>query len=161
MLPLIRSEVSAHNWISSDDIINFIAVSESTPGPFAINIATFIGFTTAGIPGAVCATAGVVIPSFVIILIVAGFYEKFNKSRIVKGAMTGLRPAVIGLIAAALVSLGIEVFFPAEGGSLSHTLISVAVFAVMSFLAFKKKNPILIIVLSAVAGIITGCIPGL
>ena len=71
MIPLIRSEVLSHGWADTEDMINFIAVSESTPGPFAVNMATFIGRTTGGIPGAICATAGVILPSFIIILLVA------------------------------------------------------------------------------------------
>ncbi len=69
MLPLIQQEVLNHGWLSQEELIDFIAISESTPGPFAVNISTFVGSQTAGIFGAVCATAGVVLPSFVIILI--------------------------------------------------------------------------------------------
>ena len=99
MLPLIQSEVERHGWLTQSEVVDFIAVSESTPGPLAINMATFVGIRTGGVFGAVCATLGVVLPSFVIILIVAKFYEKFRKSRAVDGVMYGLRPAVIGLIA--------------------------------------------------------------
>ncbi len=156
MLPLIQSEVSAHSWASPEEIINFIAISESTPGPFAVNIATFIGRTTAGIPGAFMATLGVVLPSFIVILIVSGFYRRFRESSLVKGAMSGLRPAVIGLIAAALLSLGEKIFPPAEAGVWMPSVVSVAIFAVMAVLAFRKKNPILIIILSAAAGVAAG-----
>lgn len=112
MLPLIQSEVEGHGWLTQAEVVNFIAVSESTPGPLAINMATFVGIRTGGVFGAVCATLGVVLPSFVIILIVAKFYEKFRKSRAVDGVMYGLRPAVIGLIGAAFLSVGMTVFFP-------------------------------------------------
>ena len=112
MLPLIQSEVERHGWLTQAEVVDFIAVSESTPGPLAINMATFVGIRTGGIIGAVCATLGVVLPSFVIILITAKFYEKFRKSRAVDGVMYGLRPAVIGLIGAALLSVGMTVFFP-------------------------------------------------
>ena len=83
MLPLIQSEVERHGWLTQAEVVDFIAVSESTPGPLAINMATFVGIRTGGVLGAVCATLGVVLPSFVIILIVAKFYEKFRKSRAV------------------------------------------------------------------------------
>ena len=160
MLPLIQQQVIAHAWLTQEDLVNFIAVSESTPGPFAINCATFVGIETGGIFGAVCATLGVVFPSFVVILIVAHFYEKFKTNRIVKGCMSGLKPAVIGLIGAALVSTGKIVFFPAglslaAFGSFAF-LFSIAVFAGMLVLALKKVNPILIILISAALGIAAG-----
>ena len=90
MLPMIREEVISHGWLSQSELIDFIAVSESTPGPFAVNIATFIGTRTGGLFGSLCATLGVVLPSFIVIMIVARFYQKFKSSRLVIGAMTGL-----------------------------------------------------------------------
>ncbi|MCR5654520.1 MAG: chromate transporter [Lachnospiraceae bacterium] len=157
MLPLIGEEVAAHQWISSRELIDFIAVSESTPGPFAVNISTFIGRVTAGILGSFCATLGVVLPSFLVILVISKFYEKFRDSRLVKGAMTGLRPAVIGLIASALVSLGLEIFMP-EGSAFDSVidLIPLAIFLAMSVFSFLKKNPILVIVMSALIGVACG-----
>ncbi len=168
MLPLIESEVIGHGWATTEDIVDFIAISESTPGPFAVNISTFIGRTVGGVPGAFCATFGVVLPSFLVILIVSKFFAKFKESRAVKGAMTGLRPAVVGLIASALLSVGQSVFVP-TGGLTRFTsealpefkdvlpfIISIALFAVSAVLAFKKKHPIMIICLSAAVGIITG-----
>ncbi len=162
MLPLIQEEVLKNNWLPLQDIINFIAVSESTPGPFAINMATYVGMETAGFFGAVCSTLGVVIPSFIIITIIASFFEKFKENKTVEGLMTGLRPAVIGLMASAVVSVGKTVFF-ASGISLSVFSdvvfwFSLAVFAVMTFLAFRKMHPVAIIGISAVAGIIAGYI---
>ncbi len=156
MIPLIKSEVLSHGWADTEDIINFIAVSESTPGPLAVNMATFIGRTTGGIPGAICATAGVVLPSFIIILLVACTYEKFKKSRTVQGAMTGLKPAVVGMIAAALVSLGMEVFIPGESTKAVSSVISAVIFVIMIFPALKKKSPIMIILISGLFGVIAG-----
>lgn len=162
MLPLIQDEVLKNSWMSAEKIINFIAVSESTPGPFAINIATYVGAETLNPLGSVCATLGVVLPSFIIILIVARFYEKFKTNKIVAGCMTGLKPAVIGLIGSAVISMGTTVFFP-DGVTLNiftspDFYVSLAIFAVMAVLAFKKKHPILIICLSALIGIIAGFI---
>lgn len=160
MLPLIQEQVTAKGWIGSESIINFVAVSESTPGPFAVNMATYVGSEMGGVLGAACATLGVVLPSFVIILIVAKCYDKFRNSRIVKGCMSGLKPAVVGLIGGAVLSVAMTVFFPA-GLSLSvfadaSTYISAAIFAVMLILAFKKVHPIILICLSAVIGIAVG-----
>ena len=161
MLPLIQSEVTAHGWMETTDIVNFIAVSESTPGPFAVNISTYVGRVTAGVGGAFCATLGVVLPSFLVILLVVRFYERFRKSRWVEGIMAGLRPAVIGLIAAALLSIGTGVFTASAGAGWLPAAVSGCVFAVMSVLAFRKKHPVLIIALSAGAGVIAGYTLGL
>ncbi|MCR4612277.1 MAG: chromate transporter, partial [Lachnospiraceae bacterium] len=95
MLPLIQEEVISHGWTDAESLINFIAVSESTPGPFGINISTYIGKEVEGILGSLCTTLGVVLPSFIIILIVAKCYDKFKESSAVKGLMSGLKPAVI------------------------------------------------------------------
>ena len=160
MLPLIQQEVLSKGWADEKEIINFIAVSESTPGPFAINMSTYIGTDEAGVLGAFFATLGVVLPSFIIILIVAKCYEKFQSSKIVRGCMSGLKPAVVGLIGAAVISIAGTVLFP-NGISTAvfsglNFYISLAIFAVMALLAFKKVHPILIIALSAVAGIAVG-----
>lgn len=111
MLPLIRTEVLSKGWLTAEEIVNFIAVSESTPGPFAVNIATYIGSVRGGAAGAAFATLGVVLPSFLIILAIARCYKKFKSSKIVAGLMSGLKPAVIGLIAAAVLTVGKTVFF--------------------------------------------------
>lgn len=160
MLPLIQSEVEAHGWMSSQELVNFVAVSESTPGPFAVNVSTYVGMRLGGIPGALCATLGVVLPSFVIILLVAKGFERFRTNRIVNGCMAGLKPGVVGLIGAALVSVGRTVFFPAGvsaavlGGAAFW--ISLCIFVLMAVLAFRKLHPILIICFSAVLGIAAG-----
>lgn len=162
MLPLIQEQVAAHGWLTSEELINFIAVSESTPGPFAINVSTYVGMETGGLFGAFCATFGVVLPSFVIILLVAKCYAQFQNSKVVRGMMSGLKPAVVGLIAAAVVSTGYTVLFP-DGFSMSAVtgfsfISSVLIFSVMFVLAQKKVHPILIIVLSGAAGILIGCL---
>ena len=83
MLPLIQAAVADHGWLSTEALLNFVAVSESTPGPFAVNIATYVGLHSAGIAGSVVSTLGVVLPSFLVILLVARAYEKFRKNRFV------------------------------------------------------------------------------
>ncbi len=167
MLPLIQREVVSLGWMTDEKVLNFIAVSESTPGPFAINMATYVGQEMGGsfgvwgdFVGAFCATLGVVLPSFIVILLVAKFFEAFKESRIVKGCMTGLKPAVIGLIGSAIATTGMTVFFPqgfAWETFLTVDFISAAViFALALVLAFKKVHPILIIVISAALGIAVG-----
>ena len=170
MLPMIQEQV-ALRWgdlIPPDQLINFVAVSESTPGPFAINMATYVGSVVGGsqgnfgmsVLGSFCSTMGVVMPSFLVILIVARIYDKFKASKLVKGAMSGLKPAVVGLIANAIWGVIVEVFAP-NGFALALLstpafYISLGIFAVMVVLAFKKVHPIIIICLSAVAGIVFG-----
>ncbi len=156
MLPLIQAEVAAHGWMDAAELVNFVAVSESTPGPFAVNIATFVGTRLGGIPGAICATAGVALPSFVIILIVAKCFQRFKDSRAVRGCMSGLRPAVVGLIATALISVGGTVFFPNGFGFGAAFFVSLAVFLLSAALAFKKLHPIWIICISAAIGVAAG-----
>ena len=160
MLPLFQEQVLAHGWATQEEIIHFIAVSESTPGPFAINMATYIGSQVGGIFGSVCATLGVVLPSFTVILVVAKCYEAFKTNKIVKGCMSGLKPAVVGLIANAVLGVVAAVFFPA-GWTLTVFkdivfYLYAAIFAVMLVLAFKKVHPIVIICISAVLGIAIG-----
>lgn len=173
MLPLIQEQVVAHNWLTEEAIVNFIAVSESTPGPFAINIATYVGSQVGGnasggsllftVLGSACTTLGVVLPSFIVILLVARFYSKFKNSHTIEGLMTGLKPAAIGLIASAVVTLSITVFIP-SGFSLAifksvKFYVSAIIFALCAFLVFykrKKVPPILVICVSAVLGIAAG-----
>ena len=156
MLPLIQAEVAAHGWMGAEELINFVAVSESTPGPFAVNISTFVGTRLAGIPGAVCATLGVALPSFIIILIVAKCFARFKSSRIVQGCMAGLRPAVVGLIATALLSVGKTVFFPDGIAFGAAFFVSLGVFLLSAALAFRKLHPIWIICISAAIGVAAG-----
>ena len=161
MIPFIEQTVISHGWMSSEELIDFIAVSESTPGAFAVNISTYIGSEVGGFLGAVCATLGLVLPPFIIILLIAKVYEKFKKNIIVQGTMLGLKSTVVGLIGATVLTLGIAIFFPG-GISVSavtgaNFLVSLAIFAVALFLLlYKKLDPIIIIVLSAVVGIVLG-----
>lgn len=160
MLPLIQEQVLGRNWATEEELIHFIAVSESTPGPFAINMATYIGSVQGGVLGSACATLGVVLPSFIIILIVARCYDKFRQSKIVKGCMSGLKPAVVGLIANAFLNVLMAIFMPAGFAWTIFTQVStyiyLGIFALMLFLSFKKLHPILVICLSAAIGIAVG-----
>lgn len=160
MLPLIQEEVLRHGWITESKLLDMVAVSESTPGPFAVNMATYIGAERGGLLGAFCGTLGVVLPSFLVILVVARCYDRFRQSRVVKGCMSGLKPASVGLIAGAVLSVFLTVFFPAGLTAAAFTTvtfyISVALFGAMLILALKKVHPILIICISAVVGIVVG-----
>lgn len=162
MIAVIQQQVEAHGWMQTRQLIDFIAIAESTPGPIAVNMATFVGTRMGGFWGAVCATVGVVLPSFLVILIVARCYQAFRQSRWVKGVMSGLKPAVIGLIGGALVSVAAAVFAP-SGWSLQifaepATWLWLAVGAGMLLLAFrfKKLHPVVIICLCGLIGIGAG-----
>lgn len=160
MIPLIQSEVISKGWMQLEELVNFIAISQSTPGTFAINISTYIGYEKAGILGGLIATTGVILPSFIIILFVAKAYTAFSKNKYVKGCMSGLKPAVVGLIAAAMLSIGKTAFFPStitfDYMLSSQFIASIIIFGITGFFALKKVNPIFIIIISAVLGIGSG-----
>lgn len=160
MIPLIKSEVIAKGWMDIKQLTDFIAISESTPGPFAINISTYIGTEKAGIIGAVCCTLGAVIPSLIIIILVARAYEKFRSNKIVEGCMSGLKPCIIGLIGSSVITIAKGVLF-ADGFSLNNfisfnMLFTIIILGIMIFLAVKKINPIIMILISAGLGISLG-----
>lgn len=167
MIPLIQDEIISRSWLSQSELINFIAVSESTPGTFAVNISTYIGSQVCAqygvigqIVGGAFATLGVITPSFIIILLVAKFYQQFKKSTVVSGVMSGLRPTVIGLIAAALINLARAVFFP-NGFDLGEItsinfISSLVIYAICLVLILKKLHPIFMILIAAAAGLLSG-----
>ena len=108
-LPFLKDIGATTGWFSQTDLMNMLAVSESTPGPVGINMATYVGYTVGGVPGAIVATIGEVTPSIIVILIVAAMLAKFRDSQYVANAFYGLRPASTGLIGAACVSVVLEV----------------------------------------------------
>lgn len=160
MIAMIQYEAEQHGWLSQSELVDFVALSESTPGPLAVNMATFVGMKTGGVLGAVLATLGVILPSFVTILIIAKCYERFKSSRAVGSVMSGLKPAVVGMIGTALLSVGRTVFFPgglqADRFTQASFWVFLGIFAVSAVLVFKKVNPIKIILLSAAVGIGAG-----
>ena len=167
MIGMIQEEVIKHAWISEESLLDFIAISESTPGPFAINIATFIGSQTGGILGAICATVGVVLPSFIIILLVAMLMKKILKNRFVQGGLNGVRPVVISLILSTALFFFIRMVFTAgyaftyQTRDFSFNRSGLAIFVILAFVSLlykkdKKKslNPIIVLGISAVLGIL-------
>ena len=160
MIAMIQAEAERQGWLTKEELVDFVAMSESTPGPLAVNMATFVGSRTGGVLGGICATLGVVLPSFIIILIVAKCYEKCKSSKAVNGAMSGLKPAVIGMIATAFLSVARTVFFPnglqtAAFSSVSFWLF-LGIFALSAVLVFIKVHPIKVILLAATIGIGAG-----
>ena len=160
MIAMIQAEAERNGWLTQEQLVDFVALSESTPGPLALNMATFVGLKTGGILGAMIATAGIVLPSFIIILIIAKCFEKYRKSKALDGIMSGLKPAVVGLIGAAFISVARTVFFSSgvSFAALSETSfwVFLGIFALTAVLAFKKIHPIRIILISAAIGIGAG-----
>ena len=175
-LPFLKNIGQATGWYTYTDLMNMLAVSESTPGPIGINMATYVGFTVKGIPGVIVATIGEITPSVIVILIVAAMLKKFRDSKLVNHAFYGLRPASTALIGAACVSVVLEVLthvtITAPAGSIVHHfsleaasgllnwpgLLLAAVLLVLTNWVKPTKNlhPIVFIVLSAVVGIVAG-----
>lgn len=151
MIPLIKEEVISHNWATLSEIIDFIGISESTPGPFAINIATFIGFDHNGLIGATAATLGVVLPSFIIILLISKFFFDFQDNKYVKSILAGLRPAVVGTIAASAFTIFASVFIT-KGTLTNYTGLFILAVILLLKLKFKDMHPIVLISISGFLG---------
>ncbi|OLA10553.1 MAG: chromate transporter, partial [Coprobacillus sp. 28_7] len=98
MIALIREKVLINNWLTESEFLNFVGIAESTPGPIAVNMATFVGSSQAGVLGSLVATIGVVLPSFIIILIIASIFKNLLKYEIVKSILDYIKPAIVGLI---------------------------------------------------------------
>ena len=163
MIPMIMTNVVDKGWLAQEALIDFIAISESTPGPFAVNIATYTGIETAGIFGAICATLGVVLPSVIIIIIVAKLLSNFMKRKAVGEVFTGVRSTVTGLLMSVFVSLILTMLFGItniyDTSTLSVDYIGIGLFAVILPISFikikgKKMKPIFIVLLSAALGIL-------
>lgn len=165
MIPMIQDQVVGKGWLTDTELTNFIAISESTPGTFAINISTFVGSQTAGVLGAICSTLGVILPSFIIIILVALILSKFLKNRFVQGSLNGVKPVVLALIASTTIVLFTKIMLFSRNALFSQTivfdraalclLLSLAGIAILYKKMVKKSlNPILLLFLSAVLGII-------
>lgn len=147
MISLIQAEIAENKkWVSKEDILDMVAIAESTPGPIAINSATFVGYKRAGIIGSICATFGVVLPSFIIISIIALFIREFKNLQPVAYAFEGIRVGVVVLVLKAFISM----WKGCKKHWLFYTLCGLAFVAV----AFLNLSPILMIVVGALTGII-------
>ena len=157
MLSMIQGEVvTRYNWVSTQEFTYIVAISQSTPGPIGINAATYVGFTATGsIWGSVIATFAVVLPSFILMLTISKFFLKYQKHPAVEAVFSGLRPAVVGLLAsAALVLMNVENFGSPTDDTYTF-VISIIIFLV-AFIGTKKyhANPILMIIACGIAGLI-------
>ena len=160
-LPFLYDMADRTGWFTYDQIADMLAVSESTPGPIGINMATYTGFTTAGMPGSIVATLGVITPGIIIVLLIIAVLERFRKNKYVEAAFYGIRPASAGLIAAAGVLVAEIALFNVDADSIAgffdvKALILAAVLVVLTrwVKPTKKLHPVVFIAASAVVGIL-------
>ena len=169
MIPLIMEELVAEGWLEQEILLDFIAISESTPGPFAVNIATYAGQEVAGIGGAIMCTLGVVLPSLIIIILIAKFFSRYMNRPVVQEVFDHVSGSVTGLLFSVVLTVGILVLFGMNDiydvGSFKPDWIAIGLFLgllALSFVKIKKKKlpPIAIILLSALGGVLLyGFIP--
>lgn len=168
MIPFVREQVLVHGWLTEEELLNMIAVSESTPGPIAVNMATFVGSEQAGILGSAAATLGVVLPSFIIILLISALLKNFLKYKGVGAFLSGVRPCVVSLILGTAITLFLSVLLGigARDFELNIDFIGIIIFAVVVAISLiykkikgKKPSPILMIAISACLGMILYSLP--
>ena len=153
MIPLIESDVVERNrWVEKSDFVDLLAVAQSAPGVFAVNMAVFIGYRLRGVPGSLAASFGCVLPSVVIILLIALFFRQFRHIEVVNNVFKGLRPAVVALIA-------VPVFNVAKSAKVGWTMAWIPVLSALLIVAFGV-SPIYVIIVAGVAGYLYGKMKG-
>lgn len=153
-LPFLMDLTERYDWYTMADLTNMVAVSESTPGPLGINMATYAGFHTAGLLGGFIATMGLVIPSIITIIIIARFLADFSENPTVRAAFLGIRPAVTALIATAVYSLFKVALITDSGIAIKPLILGAAVFALMQIKPLKNLHPALWLLVAAITGIL-------
>lgn len=165
MIPLIKETVQSHNWLTDDQFLNMIGISEVTPGPIAVNMATYVGSIQGGFLGSLVATLGVILPAFIIMLLISLLLKRFMKNKYVKGALGGIKFVAIALIAASAITILADVLFPytKEGNSIQFTanftyikifIMVIAGYFLLRIVMKKKPGPILVILMSACIGLL-------
>ncbi|MDY0139792.1 MAG: chromate transporter [Candidatus Izemoplasmatales bacterium] len=164
MIPLITEEVTNKGWLDYAQIFDFIAISESTPGPFAINIATYVGYTQGtdfwtGLSGAIMATIGVILPSFIIIIIIAKAFHRFADNKYVIGFLKGVKPIIVGVITSVAISFLLKSIFSLEVTDFNNfefkwetLFIFIVVFSMTKI--WKKVHPVFVVLLSGIMGLV-------
>ena len=163
MIPLIREVVLKHGWLDESQFLNMIGVAEVTPGPIAVNMATYVGSTQAGFLGALLCTLGVILPAFLIMLLISILLKKFMKNKYVQSALSGIKFVAIALIAASAITIFADVLFPYtlnNGISFSINFVAIKMFVLivagyflLKIILKKKPGPISIIIMSAIVGL--------
>ena len=160
-IPFLTDLGERTGWFTSGELANMIAISESTPGPLGVNMATYVGFASAGVAGGVVATLGLVFPCVVIILIVAAFLKRFRQSKVVDGVFYGLRAASVALITSAMLQVAEIAFTRFDDLSPNSWdfhwmafVLAAVIFVLIKFTPLKKLHPICFIAFAAVVGIV-------
>lgn len=157
-IPFLMDIPSRHDWYAKNDVVNMLAISESTPGPIGINMATYAGFHATGFLGGIVATLSLVLPSLIVIVIIAKILDKFNENPYVKASFAMIRPVVTGLIATAVVGIFETALFTAEDGSFQFPIFSLVLcaifFVTMNLKKLSKIHPFFWMVAGAVVGLV-------
>jgi len=160
MIPLIEETVMRYGWLSESEFFDLIGVCESTPGPIAVNMATYIGSVQGGIFGSIAATLGVVMPSFLIILLVASVMKNLTENRVFRGFMQGVKPVIVALILSTGVILLVKAVGAADLAVSSQDIVPMLIFALLAAVYFgygritgKKLSSVLLILISAGLGV--------
>ena len=159
-VPLIREVVLSYGWLEQDMLTNMIAVSESTPGPIMVNLATYVGSTQAGVTGALIATTAVILPSFIIVLMFVMMEKKLLKNRYIQAALSGVKPCIIGIIGATGAYMILRHIFtafpggPADGTAAAVTAVLAAVYFGSKKVTAKGISPVAFLVIAALAGVL-------
>ena len=152
MIPLMQHEVAAHGWLASERFLDVLAVSEITPGPIAVNLATFAGYQVAGLTGSIAATVGVCLPGAILLLALGTLAIRLRERPAFRAAMRGLMPALVGLLAATTIRLGLAII---PAGASIPDLRSILIFAAaLALFLWKNPHPALLMLGAAAAGIL-------
>ncbi len=163
IISLIRERMLQYGWLREDELLNMIAVAESTPGPIAVNMATFVGADQAGVLGALLATLGVILPSFAVILLIASLMRNLLKYKPIEAFLGGVRPAVVGLVLATAITMLLSVLLNIKvfGSVFKPDIEGIVIFVIISAMAFLSKrifhkpaSPIMLILTAAIAGMV-------
>lgn len=154
-IPFLTELSARTGWFTLEELANMVAVAESSPGPIGVNVASYVGFKLMGVPGAVIATLGLITPCFIAILIISKVLDKYKENKYVQHAFAGIRPASVGLIANALISL-CSLSFVFGGGKLVIALcLAAALFVLSNFVPkVKKMHPIVFVLIGAIVGMV-------
>lgn len=160
-LPFLSQMGEEYGWFSQEELANMLAVSESTPGPIGVNMATYVGNTTGGVLGGIVTTLALILPSYLMILLVSKILNRFRDNRYVQGAMTTLRPASVGMVAAAVLGVLQSVLINMDAVIAMDWLrmvqpVCLVLFAILLFgcFKFKKLHPVVFLAIGAIAGVV-------
>lgn len=153
MIPLISDQMLSHGWMTSTEVADIVAIAEMTPGPLGMNCATFAGARTAGVLGAIVASAGVMVPSFTVTMLVAVFFEKFKQNRLMEEALYGIRPVCIGMVFSVIIQQSITNYVGPVLGVFSWQTVLIGLVSMLVILKFKFSVPKTIL-LAAILGLV-------